>query len=589
MKKDRRRRFMWKMKYKYIAAFIGVSVCISFLLSGSYYWYFSRLFETQTKEYVLNMAEQSQNSLELTMGKFDSVILSIQSEEAVQSFLAQIDRGAYSEYEEYLARADVRKVIYADIMWEDSVINVYLESDGGYWEVWEKSGSQVLWDTQKKEQIYNGVGHTVWLGADESGEYMQAGAQINSTRDMKPLGFVIIQVPMKDFEQHIDQYSFVRNGITIIAGDDAELVAGSGYPDAGDYLEELKGLLEPESLKRQVHSIKAGGEQYLVVISRLNYNNWHLITLIPKMNHMEVLYELRYYILAVVFVVLAASFLVILILAERFTKNIKALRSAMEQFGEGDFNIICPVSSNDEIGQLSQHFNMMVYNINDLIDKVYNETMLRQEAELKSLRMQINPHFLYNTLDIMSWISRNRGVPEVGDIAVSLSNIFRYTIRGSAFARLKDELWHIKNYMVIQHYRYGDRIRFEMRVPDEANDIFVLKLLIQPLVENAVIHGIENMENNGVVVLEAERRGSNLHIAVYDNGVGMSQEKIRRILKDDGGLPLEVKESIGLKNVNRRLKLRYGESHGLSIESVLGKGTRVNMVIPISSEPGMQA
>ncbi len=143
--------------------------------------------------------------------------------------------------------------------------------------------------------------------------------------------------------------------------------------------------------------------------------------------------------------------------------------------------------------------------------------------------------------------------------------------------------------MVIQHYRYGDRIRFEMRVPDEANDIFVLKLLIQPLVENAVIHGIENMENNGVVVLEAERRGSNLHIAVYDNGVGMSQEKIRRILKDDGGLPLEVKESIGLKNVNRRLKLRYGESHGLSIESVLGKGTRINMVIPIGSEPGMQA
>ena len=109
MKKDRRRRFMWKMKYKYIAAFIGVSVCISFLLSGSYYWYFSRLFETQTKEYVLNMAEQSQNSLELTMGKIDSVILSIQSEEAVQSFLAQIDRGAYSEYEEYLARADVRR------------------------------------------------------------------------------------------------------------------------------------------------------------------------------------------------------------------------------------------------------------------------------------------------------------------------------------------------------------------------------------------------------------------------------------------------------------------------------------------------
>lgn len=572
------------MKYKYIAACIGVSVCIIVLLTSSYYWYFSRLFENQTKDYVLNMAEQSKNSLELTMRQIDSVILSIQSDGKIQDFLYRIDRGGYSEYEEYLARAAVREAIYGDIMWEDSVINVYMESDGGYREVWEQSGGKVLWDTQRKEQIYRGIGHTVWLGTDESGTYMQAGAQINSIKNMRPLGFVMIQVPIEDFESHIDHYSFVRDGITMIVGDKGEMIVSSGDGKETSYQTEIRDLLALERPEQQVHSVKIEGEPHLVMIVNLSYNNWHLITLVPKMNYMEVLYELRYYILAVVAVVFLATIIVSFILAERFTRDIKELQAAMEQFGEGDFNIICPVRTDDEIGQLSQHFNMMVYNINDLIDKVYNETMLRQEAELKALRMQINPHFLYNTLDMMNWISRNKGVPEVGDIAVSLSSIFRYTIRGSAFAKLGDELEHIKHYMMIQHYRYGDRVHFTMQVPDEVKAIPVPKLLIQPLIENALIHGIENMDADGAIILEAGKEGDHLYISVTDNGVGMSLETIREILEDDNRLPLEIKESIGLKNVNRRLKLRYGEAFGLQIQSILGKGTKIKIAIPICKD-----
>ena len=115
----------------------------------------------------------------------------------------------------------------------------------------------------------------------------------------------------------------------------------------------------------------------------------------------------------------------------------------MQRFGEGDFNVICAVRANDEIGELSQHFNMMVYNINDLVDRVYNANMLRQKAELEALRMQINPHFLYNTLDMVAWISRDKGVTEVADIAVSLSQMMRYTIKGTAMTDLKAELEHI--------------------------------------------------------------------------------------------------------------------------------------------------
>ena len=127
----------------------------------------------------------------------------------------------------------------------------------------------------------------------------------------------------------------------------------------------------------------------------------------------------------------------------------------MQRFGEGDFNVICAVRANDEIGELSQHFNMMVYNINDLVDRVYNANMLRQKAELEALRMQINPHFLYNTLDMVAWISRDKGVTEVADIAVSLSQMMRYTIKGTAMTDLKAELEHIRHYLTIQKLRYA--------------------------------------------------------------------------------------------------------------------------------------
>lgn len=582
MKKHRRRSFKRKLKYKYMAACIGISLFIVLILTGSYYGYFSKMFVTQTQEYVYNMSEQSKDSLELTMRQIDSVILSIQSETKVQEFLSKIDKGEYEDYEEYLVRGEVRQGIYADIMWEDSVVNVYLESDKGYSEVWEKSGGGVIWNKQKKEQIYQGKGRTVWMGVDESGKYMQAGAQINSTRNLKPLGFVMIQMPVGDFENQINKYSFVQNGLTMLVSRSEGVIVSTNQDFPMEGFDVVEEQFMSDEVEEDVYSLELEGEKYYAVISDLRYNDWRLITLIPKMNYSEVLFDLRFYIFAVVMVVLLAAFIIILILAEKFTKNIKELQGAMERFGEGDFNIICAVHSDDEVGQLSQHFNMMVYNINDLIDKVYNETMLRQEAELKSLRMQINPHFLYNTLDMMSWISRNKGVPEVGDIAISLGNILRYTINGSDFATIGEELEHIKNYFMIQHCRYGDRIHFRIDVPDEVWNMHIPKLLVQPLIENAVIHGVENMEADGIVTLKAERDTQNLYISVIDNGVGMGQDKIDAILNDDNGIPLEVRESIGLKNVNRRLKIRYGEFHGLRIRSILGGGTEVKMCIPIN-------
>ena len=172
----------------------------------------------------------------------------------------------------------------------------------------------------------------------------------------------------------------------------------------------------------------------------MNSADWYMVSLIPWISYLGVLHDLRVVLGVFCVLVLFGISLLLFYIVSRFTESIEDLQEAMRRFGEGDFNVICAVRTNDEIGELSQHFNMMVYNINDLVDRVYNANMLRQKAELESLRMQINPHFLYNTLDMVAWISRDKGVAEGADIAVAMSQMMRYTIKGPAMTNLGAEL-----------------------------------------------------------------------------------------------------------------------------------------------------
>jgi len=220
---------------------------------------------------------------------------------------------------------------------------------------------------------------------------------------------------------------------------------------------------------------------------------------------------------------------------------------------------------------------MMVYNINDLIDKVYTETMLKQEAELKSLRMQINPHFLYNTLDTINWLSREKGVPEVGAMAKSLGDMMYYTINGSDFTNVEDEIKNINNYLMIQRKRYEERIVFTVDIPEELYPYKLPKLILQPLIENAIIHGLENKMKGGLVSIWGRINNKMLMLSVSDNGIGMSQEKVKSILLKDS------QESIGVRNVNQRLQLYYGEQRGLEVQSIINVGTQVTISIPADS------
>lgn len=582
MTKIHKRKFRGKLKYKYLSAFIGVSLFLALVLTFAYYWYFNRMYEQQTGDYIRNMGRESVNSLEQTMEQINTVILSIQSEDIIQEYLYGVDHHQYTTTQQAKVQGNVRDTVYSNILWTDSIINVYMESNNGFSEVWEKSGGGVIWNRDRRQYIYNGRGKAVWLGLDDSGRFMQVGAQINSKKNMSVLGFLILQIPANDFENQVENMSFIRDGKSLIVDQNMDVIISTD-DEVKEAPEEIQDILTEEAAGHHLFQMDIGGIDSYVYIGEMKYADWYMVSIIPRMSYMGVLHDLRVVIGVLCVAVLTVVSILIFYIVSRFTRGIEHLQNAMHRFGEGDFNVICAVRTDDEIGELSQHFNMMVYNINDLVDRVYNANMLRQKSELESLRMQINPHFLYNTLDMVAWISRDKGVPEVADIAVSLSNMLRYTIKGPAMTDLGTELENIRHYLTIQRYRYGDRIQFVIQAPESLMKFRLPKMLIQPLVENAIIHGVENIAQ-GIVMLDIQKDKDRVRICVSDNGVGMDQKKIDEILGGEESLILESRDSIGLRNVNRRLKIHYGEYHGLTIQSVPGGGTSICIWIPLEED-----
>jgi len=277
-------------------------------------------------------------------------------------------------------------------------------------------------------------------------------------------------------------------------------------------------------------------------------------------------------------VLLAA--VVILLISYTFTRPIGKLMTAMKEIEKGDFKIQVVNKSRDEIGRLTESFNFMVSKIDHLVKEVYQEKIAQKNAELEALQAQINPHFLYNTLDSINWMLMDIGADDISDVVVSLGDILKYSIHGKdVLVPLNEEVQYIESYLCIQKNRLEDRLCTSMEIQKEARACMVPKLILQPMVENAILHGIEPMKDGGRVRITAGLEQQNLLITIEDNGPGMAPEELeqcRAAVYSESG----ATDSIGMRNVHRRLRLHFGEEYGLAIESRYQEGTIVTLRMP---------
>ena len=262
-------------------------------------------------------------------------------------------------------------------------------------------------------------------------------------------------------------------------------------------------------------------------------------------------------------------------------RPVNGLVEVTNQISEGDFSVRAGSANTTEIDSLSHSVNHMAKNLDLMVAQIKEDEQKMRQAELRLLQEQINPHFLYNTLDTIVWLIESGMEQEAEEMVVSLSDFFRLVLNhGKEYNTIKDEERHITSYLKIQQVRYQDIMEYDIQIPAKLYDYQILKLTLQPLVENALYHGIKYKRAKGTIRIYGAKEGDIISLCVEDNGVGMEEEELTRLREEINRPCKDTEKGFGLANVNERIKMNFGEKYGLEIESKKGKGTIVQVRIP---------
>lgn len=319
------------------------------------------------------------------------------------------------------------------------------------------------------------------------------------------------------------------------------------------------------------------------VVKPLSFVNWQVVG-ITHINGIEkksdqVLKDILIIIPSIIIVIIMLSFLI----SGMITQPINELISKMEKVMVGNFDALIDLNNGEkEIQQLVDSYNVMVVRIKELIEEKRIEHEAKRESELNALQAQINPHFLYNTLDSIMWMAENNEKDEVVKMVTALAKLFRISIsKGKRIISVADELEHSKNYLLIQKRRYKEKFDYQIIAEPGVQDLKTIKLVLQPLIENAIYHGIEYMVDKGMITIIAKRTAERLVFIVQDNGLGMENDTIRKLLSGEMTVQSDKGSGVGVYNVIERIRLSFGEDYGVSIESELEEGTKVTIELPI--------
>lgn len=323
------------------------------------------------------------------------------------------------------------------------------------------------------------------------------------------------------------------------------------------------------------------GEERVITVKSVGYTGWKLIGVAPRQT--VSLNSLKTQLL-VVFVAAFILFLMSLVnsyISSRITTPIRKLELSVNEIEKGNLNAKVDAEGSYEIRHLGQSVQNMAKQIQVLMADIVSEHEKKRKQEFDTLQSQINPHFLYNTLDIIVWMIENEQKAEAVKVVTALARFFRISLsKGKSIITVHDELEHVRNYLMIQHMRFKNKFSYYIDAADDCLELASLKLMLQPLVENAIYHGMEFMDGDGEITLKVWKEGEDLYFTVRDNGLGMTREQVESLFSDSILVTSKKGSGIGVKNVNERIKLYFGEEYGLRIDSEPDEGTEITIHLP---------
>lgn len=396
----------------------------------------------------------------------------------------------------------------------------------------------------------------------------------------KTMGYIVIGVSQTKFQELCENMLGDKDESILVLNPDSGVLsrAGAKVPEVEEYLAG-EDFLRQDYRKRETH---IRYENYDIVCSQPEQNASIVCKISPRYELQMQFLDIAYMPLALLLGMLAGLLPLLLIISNIVTMPLRKVSDAIRKFSDGDFEQQVVVITDDEVGEVAKCFNKMVEDIRALIDENYVKTLAEKESELAALQAQINPHFLYNTLDTLYWQATEEENEEIAENILALSQLFRLALsNGEQEVSVGQEAELISRYLQIQKMRFTKRLDYEVDIDEEIRRIRIPKLILQPFVENAVVHGFENVSTPCRLKVTGRMEQEMLVFQVWDTGIGMRQDQIEAIWEEESRD--YAKQRIGryaIKNIRERLQLRYHDQFSLEIRSSIGKGTVVILRIP---------
>ncbi|WP_078553717.1 sensor histidine kinase [Bacillus alkalicellulosilyticus] len=561
------------LRNQILIVFVSVMALVLLIASVITYNEVSTLLKENAEKQIQQTAVQASGRMDVLFEQVSKLASQVANHAKVQEILLNHVNGIEPSFRE---RQSLMHVVNSYVPFSDGIdsFELYLSDERRLFPLNEADLSSRL-DPRWIQKADEAKGRMIWISKDPNDPnfYLAIKQVTLLDRWFSQGGYLVVRI--KDTYFQFNEASQTSDYMILLDGD--------VHPISSNFEGDVSLIFSTSG-----RSVTINESEHLLVEHVSKLTGWKTVILTPISSVTKDVTALR----TALIVACIIGFFVFLIfsysISTAITKPIQKLTKTLKYGTLGALHPNPEISSTKEINELNETYNNMVETMNHLIQVVYEKEILSSRAELKALQAQINPHFLFNTLDVLYWSLDEKGEEELSEYVLDMADLFRYTIqydKQEDWVLVKEEIDHVERYMKIMKIRFEDRLTWKITVPAEFESVELPKLVIQPLVENAILHGIGNQVGQGHVEVIIKRgKGDFIQVIVKDNGAGMGQrtlESLYQSLKTDT-MKLSGKSGMALVNVNKRLKLYYQikQSYALMIESEKGKGTEVYFEIP---------
>ncbi|WP_195263731.1 sensor histidine kinase [Clostridium sp. 1001275B_160808_H3] len=558
---------------------------------------YTKIVEKKVNQHTEQMIKQIEVNIDNHIKSVENILMYISNSEDVINFLKESEEDSSSSEISILEdRIKKSLKVYTDVNSEIFgllIVNNYNKYISN--ELEKKTRDSLIKETwytgaiNESGKVYffsNPIGRNLRSYKSYSAEdIISISKAVIDKETNKPIGVVMADINLKKFDDIIRDNYIGEKGFFYLLDNNNNIV----YSPVNSIIYRINSNNFDNKSDSFIHSIN--NETFKIMYTTSEVTGWKSIGVFSFEDITKDITVMERFTLIIA---IATSFLAVffsLLFTNSIVTPIRELRTLMKGVESGDLDLkFEEYKYSNEFGELGHSFNHMVSEIKKLINMVYKEQRSKRKAEMETLQAQIKPHFLYNTLDTIAWMAEDYNAKDIVELVAALTKVFRIGLnKGKEVIKLRDEIEHINSYLIIQKYRYEDKLSYEINFHNEILDTLILKLITQPIVENAIYHGIKEKRGRGKIYINFRKVADEIIITVEDNGAGITEEKLLNInsmleTSNSFCIDSESGSGYGISNVNTRIKLSYGQNYGLHYYSELGEWTKVEIRLPFKND-----